>query len=90
MQHCFQGRGGPDFGGGEANLKGGGGVDFGHLGQNGTSLYKKANFQKKVAPNIFINLSKTQNPARSPFLALSERFETSKHAKPTFICEIWR
>ena len=37
--------------------------------------YEKSKISKKVAPNIFLNLSKTQNPARSSFLALSERFD---------------
>ena len=46
---------------------------------NGTSLYKKT--KQKNAPNIFINLSKTQNPARSPFLPLSEWFENSSPSK---------
>ena len=51
--------------------------------------YTKNKIFKKIAQNIFINLSKTQNPARSSFLALSERFETSKHANSTFVSEIW-
>ena len=71
----------------------GGGGGFSPSGTKWHFAIQKSKISKKVAPNICINLSKTQNPARSSFLALSERFDKvylvkNEHESSEFVTKL--